>query len=255
MSIGPSTGRFSQTAQVLTDHGPKILLLPVVVRQSGAAGFFDKVRLTTTVGFAFAGSVPPALATHAVCSAVLQSLIALASAPLPSFCEIAEFVRRSSEQYMRDWGVLSPNGARFSSLVFGRCPINGTFEVVHIAPTRESVFSVAAVRVDTSQPTAIGSGAEAFHNQLKTIQRDGDPFGRTARLPLLALEGLVSGQSQTDVGGAIQLARADFAGVELYTRTTPVVPGKPEAKMTFLGIDVRDLGPVGQCIIGMTSVA
>lgn len=250
-----STGRISPSAQILTDHGPKILLLPLVVRQPGTLNFFDKTRLATTIGFAFAGSVPPALATHALCSAVLQSLSALPLAPLPSFSEIAEFVRRCSEQYIQDWGALSPNGARFSSLLFGRCPNKGTFEVVQIAPTDERVFPITAIRADTSQPIAIGSGASAFHVQLKALREGEEHFGRKTRLPLLAIESMVSEQSQNDVGGAIQLARTNFAGAELFSRTTPVVPGKPEARMTFLGIDIRDLGPIGQCFVGMTSVA
>jgi hypothetical protein len=250
-----STGRVSDTAQVLTDHGPKILLLPVVVHQPGSHGFFDKVCLATNIGFAFAGSVSPALATHALCSAALQSLTSFPSAPLPTFEEIVDFIRRSAERYMQEWSVLSPNGARFAALIFGWCPKENGPRVFNIQPTVEGPFKVLATQADVSDPIAIGSGSKGFHDNLRTLRRDGEPYGRRSRLPLLAIESMITAKARPDVGGAIQLARASPAGTNLYSRCSPIIPGKPEARMTFLGVDIRDLGTIGPCAVGMTAVA
>ena len=250
-----STGRRSDSPQVLTDHGPKILLLPVVIRQPGPSGFFDNVSLATTIGFAFAGAVPPALATHALCSTVLQSLISSPSTPMPTLREIVEFVRKTAERYMRDWCLLSPNSAPFSALVFGSSYAGNEFEGYRISPTPESVFPITAVQIDPSSPIAIGSAAQAFYDRLRSIEEHGEPFGRRLRLPLVTVENMISAQSRTDVGGAIQLARTTPLGVNLYSRCSPINPGKPEAQITFLGIDIRDLEPIGQCRVGMPGLA
>jgi hypothetical protein len=242
-------------AQVLTDHGPKIFILPVTIKQPGASGFFDCVRFTTTLGFAFAGSVPPALATHALCSAVFQSLISMPSKPLPTLAEVVEFVRKAADRYMGEWGQLSPSSADFSALIFGACPASGILQVFQIFPKSGCIPRVVATKSDLSEPVVIGSGTKAFRHCLVDLKAKGDEFGRSARLPLLAVERMISGGAVTDVGGAIQLARTDQMGVVLYSRVSPVVHGEPLAQMTFLGIDVQELQPIGTCYVGMPAIA
>jgi hypothetical protein len=93
---------------------------------------------------------------------------------------------------------------------------------------------VTSERLNISHPVAIGSGAKEFADKLKSLRDGGDPFGRKTRLPLLAVEALVATDIRKDVGGDIQLGYATSRGFQIFCRTRPVVPGRPQARMTFL---------------------
>lgn len=247
----------SNGAQSITDHGPKILPLPVVVRQPGTSGFYERERVRRTLGFVYAGATGPALSAHALCAAALQNLIIYPNAASPSLAEIAAFVARNSERYMRDWGRLArrPTEACFTALIFGWCDVHQELQVHKITPKINDQFAVCSEGLDVSKPIAIGTGAQTFGTRLDELYGDGDPHGRTARLPLLAVESLVASQDRDDVGGDIQIAYATRLGLQVMTRTRPRVIGQSAAYATFLGIDADELGSVGHCRIGLTSLA
>ena len=251
--------RFSRVsgadAQRITDHGPKLLPLTVVIRQPSASGFFDSVRFQTTLGFLYAGATAPALSTHALCTAALQNLITDPEHALPTLASIARFVGRTAERYMIDWGQNAPNHACFSAFVFGWCGAENALQAFHILPKIKERLIVDTSRVDLREPVAIGSGARDFKLRLDTLRHDGDKFGRTSRLPLLAVESLIADGTRDDIGGDIQLGYANQAGLQIASRCRPQTRGKPHAVMTFLGIDVLEIGPVGSCAIGMSGIA
>lgn len=248
------SGQGSASSQTLTDHGPKILSLPVVVRQPWPQGFFDHVKLSTTVGFAYAGAIVPALSSYAFCATVFSNLISDRQSPLPRFIELVQFVRDTSERYMRDWAELHPNNAMFKAIVFGWCPDQSQMQAFALVPKVDSALIVEIQQVDLSTPYAIGSGAQELLQRLKSTPPPTEPnsvFGE----PLRQLESLVSSKVRDDVGGSVQLAYATQTGVSLFSRVTPVTPGKPIPINRFLGVDTNELGMIGACRIGMTGLA
>jgi hypothetical protein len=108
-------------ANVLTEHGPKLMPISVRGRQPGSSGFFDREAFQFDIGFAYSGATLPALSTHALASSLLGNLAGLSGAPVPSMNEIATFIGAASAEYMREVGELSGHGALFSALVFGFC--------------------------------------------------------------------------------------------------------------------------------------
>jgi hypothetical protein len=241
--------------QRVTDHGPKLFSLPVIIRQPDAAGFFDSIRYQTTIGYMYAGQIGPALATQALCATVLQNLIVIPHLPIPKLSEIVEFIRMAAERYMRNWAELNPRFARFEAILFGWCCIEGELQAYQFAPKVEDRLNVKTQRLDLSEPVAIGVGTTAFTQRLESLRADGDPFGRSRRLPLLAVESLVLTEARDDVGGDVQIGYVTSHGLRIMARTRPIVPGKPQAKTTFLGIDTEELGHIGSCEFGMMSLA
>jgi hypothetical protein len=65
----------------------------------------------------------------------------------------------------------------------------------------------------------------------------------------------VQNQVRDDVGGDIQLGVATQAGLQIMSHVRPLVEGKPKARITFLGVDMLDLGSVGPCNIGLPGLA
>jgi hypothetical protein len=208
-----------------------------------------------TIGYMYAGQVGPALATYSFSSAVLQNLIATSGIPNPRLSEVVEFVRATAERYMRNWAEYVPGNALFNTLLFGWCNIDHELQAYQLIPRVESNLLVAAKRVNVSEPIPIGSGARDFARCLQNLRASGDLHGRSARLPMLAVESLVSNQVREDVGGDIQIGFATSQGLRIMTRVRPIVPGKPQAFCSFLGIDTEELGQVGLCRIGITGLA
>jgi hypothetical protein len=245
------------TPQRLTDHGPKLLSLPVLVRRPGASGLFTEIGSATTIGFLYAGAVSPALATHALCSAALQSLHCFDQSPPPELSAIATFIASCAERYMRNWAELNPQqtGWQFDALIFGPCQVRRELQLFALEAEVTDRIHVTAIRKDIDAPVIIGSGASDFRDRLEMLKRGGDPYKMTARFPLIAIESLTRDQTRDDVGGATQLGIATAAGFELYSRVIPIVLGKPDARQTFLGIDINELEPIDSCWFGMTGMA
>jgi hypothetical protein len=240
--------------QRVTDHGSKLFPLGITVWEPGPSGFFDVVKLQSSIGYMYAGESGPALATYSLCSAVLQSL-QVTSGRVPSLGDIARFIAARAQHFMRDWAERWTTHWRFTALIFGWCNVNSRFETYKLSAEVRNRIVVVSECVDTTAPIVIGSGAEKFSKELERLRHQGDEFGRKARLPLLAVERLVARGVQDDVGGDVQIARVTPIGLQILSRVHPEIPGQPKAKITFLGIDTSELGDVGPCRIGLTSLA
>ena len=249
-----SQGTITQ-AQRITDHGPKLFPLGVTVFEPGPSGFFDTVTLRTTVGYLYAGEVGPALATHALSDAALQNL-QITDNRLPSLSDVAEFVRRNAERYMRNWAERWPKHWRFEALIFGWCPNLQKFQVFLLDPKVDARVSVDCRLAPHTEPIAIGSGVKEFMTCLEKLRVCGDAFGRKARFPLIAVEELVASKAKEDIGGDVQLGYVGpGGGFKIMSRVRPQVPGTPQAVTTFLGLNTLELGSVGSCTVGFTGVA
>jgi hypothetical protein len=176
---------------------------------------------------------------------------------LPSLADIVDFVARTAERYMRDWASrYSLVAGGFEVFVFGWCPVKRELEAYLIAPSQISgTFRTNSNKIALTDAAAIGAGADEFRQRLAQFTQNGEPWGRTARLPLVAVESLVEDATRDDVGGSIQLALATRAGVRFFARCSPIVKGQPAAVIRFLGVDTYSLNTVGDCRIGMPAMA
>lgn len=253
--ISSAANQDSNTPQVLSDNGPKLFKIPIIVKGPGPSGFFDQVVLSTAIGFAYAGSMQTAMATHALVSSVFQSLIC-PQEEVPSFKELVAFVESMAQKYIREWGRLSPSNCDFSVILFGFCHVNRQLTAYTLVPRSGSTPRILTCRwEDLTETIAIGSGKDKFNDELKYLRLEGDEFSRRGRLPMLAVEKMVSSHARVDVGGGLQLAWATPTAVELVARCSPLIPGEPAAKISFLGIDMNELGTVGPCSIGIAATA
>jgi hypothetical protein len=104
------------------------------------------------------------------------------------------------------------------ALIFGWCNINRQLEAYQLVPHIQTRVIVNSNRVDPSEPVAIGAGIEQFTKLMEELRGGADRFGRTARLPLLAVEDLVTSEVRDDVGGDVQIRYATSAGFQIMTR-------------------------------------
>jgi hypothetical protein len=155
---------------------------------------------------------------------------------------------------MRNYAQRWPKHWRFVTIIVGWCNVNRTLEAYQLIPGLDTRVVVKSKRLDVSQPVAIGTGVKDFTDKLNSLRDREGPSGKAVP-PLLAVEALVAGDVREDVGGDIQLGYATSNGFQILSRSRPVISGKPEARRTFLGLDINELGDVGSCRVGMPALA
>lgn len=242
---------------IRTDSGSKLLGLPVKChRISDDPGVVRGPHFSTTYGFAFAGDVVPALMTYATAATLLQTLITTGSASPPKLIEVATLLQKLVERFSCE-SLGSSNGqyGSFEAALFGWCAHERSYRVFRIGPCLGRSKTLLAVDEpqSTGAVTILGERA-LFVDELSKLTREGDRFGRTGRLPKLALESIVRRSAGT-VGGNLSLGTLSQFGFNIYSFVEPVEPGKPEARFSFNGIDIwQELGAIGHYFIGINGM-
>jgi hypothetical protein len=246
---------------IMTDSGAKLFAIPIRCHQSRMRPNFRKQELySSSVGYAFAGDVLPATMTLATASTYQQNLTTVGSNDPPRLSEVAAMIGRLAERFSKE-ALASSSGkyGKFTAAVFGRCPILDEFAIYKLDPRlTSSTFQIECQELrpkDNSTVVSFGSGAARLARQIDHIRQYGDKFHRTAHVPKLAAEALIE-QDSGDVGGSLSIGAATRNDFRLYSYVTPIVPGKPEAKISFNGIDL-DQGNqlVGHYMIAIDGIA
>jgi hypothetical protein len=249
---------------VLTEHGPKLLPIPIVCKQPGPSGFFDQIAFQTTIGFGYSGATLSALSAHALSSALLGNLAGGAGTPPPSMAEIAHLVAGASAEYMRDVGQLTGNNGLFSALVFGFCHQTQQPRGFEIRPQVGQVpFQCDIIEHDfreNNSTAIIGSCPELLRQRIE--QDRADMVARGDAHPVLdidrpsrALRSLIAENADPSVGGMIQQGWATAAGFELVAKAEPITPRPPSprsAGLFVLGFDIMDIQQVGGYFVSLT---
>jgi hypothetical protein len=206
------------------------------------------------LGFAYAGSSLPALSTHGFATACLLNL--MRSGPVvdpPDLQLVHNWISRIAESYVRDIA------ACFEFLFFGFCPSTARYRAFHFcAKEIGQSLSIASCerRLSNRQEIiAIGSGAPKFQRRFDELVGEGDSFKTTSRLPRAVVEEMIRDPSRPDVGGDVQIAYANRAGLQRLQSVVPISPRSPFPRITFLGQDIQDFGQIGTFFIGMPGLA
>ncbi|WP_186172958.1 hypothetical protein [Burkholderia gladioli] len=241
--------RLSKNEATLTDHGPKILPVPVVSHRHEGGAKWRAVR-RTTVGFAYSGSSLAAMGTHSIASACTQNLTIPGKndRPVP-LDEIAELFRTVAEHYVKDMAsrlgfTSSPSSAFFDGIIFGHCYSQKKLRAFKITP----ILSVATFNVDLTELNlnefhVIGSGKRKFlelHNELNHSHPNPGM--------LTTFGEMIVREVQPDVGGHAQIGIADQKG---GFRLQPFLnPGINGATLSFLGWNINTVNIFSDFQIG-----
>lgn len=252
---------------VRTDSGTKIFSLPVqcTVIPSAPPIQLPQQRVPffrQTYGFAFAGDLQSAMTTAATASTLLQQLEAVDARRPPSLNDVAIFVQKLAKRFSNE--ALTNSGhsyGKFEASVFGYCPVSMRHEAYHLKPVSNGCsFDVCmqchSTEELTLRPLAFGSGSASFQSELEKLQTSGDLHSRTRRLPKIAVQILTEHGPVVDVGGDLSLGISSVHGFTIYRNVAPIEYGKPQARVTYNGIDIEnEIGMVGACMVGMPGMA
>ncbi|MBS7697564.1 MULTISPECIES: hypothetical protein [unclassified Chelatococcus] len=256
--------RISANSSTVTDSGSKILVLPVVCRQMLDYGLGKSPYRQTSIGFAFAGTVSPALYTHAIASTFLQSLISRGpdcKFPTPqvpfAIDDAASLCARIGTQFSKDY--LSTTNGRlgwFEAAVFGWCWREQGFRVCHLTqpgrPSGDPTILVESIDPMKKRTPVILGQADEYNLHMEKFATNGDRHGRTSRVPILVIESAISRNTSLTVGGSISLATvAKEEGVNVLCRVSN------SSVLEYNGVSLNGAdGMVGQhFFIGMRGMA
>lgn len=248
---------------ILTDAAAKLHVLPVVsrpVRQM--TGMRSSPYHALRFGFAFAGSTLPALMTLATATSCLSQLEANTTDP-PCLRDVSELICRLGTRFRREVAASSsrPNSVTLTIAVFGWCLVMSKFVVHTLVPSDEGDQFALKMQetfpAEQADPIIFGSGRERVIAELQRLREEASSGAAPSRrLPKHAMSKIVREAERTDdVGGSLSIGAAYPTGFELLSHVSPLIVGKPEATMSYNGIDVRELGQVGPFRIALTGVA
>jgi len=242
-----------------TDVATKIYTIPLVTAALNET-IHRQPHYWTQFGFVYAGAALPASMTAITASTLLQSLARPGDkADPPKFEEIAEFVRRLSDRFMRDRRQFGGDGL-FSAAFFGWCTHEMKYKVAHIdgridgGAFRVELHFPEPPAVDKQPWLVLGSASSAFTSAFESY-KDTEPYIRM-RVPRRVIEKMVAESTDQTVGGATSIGAANQFGFELYYALEPIVPGQPAARRVFNGLDLdTEVGHVGQYLVAAKGLA
>jgi hypothetical protein len=254
-SPGQTGGRM-----IMTDSAAKLFALPIHC-YAATMSLSPKTLYRASVGYGFAGDVLPATMTFATASTFFQNLTTVGSYDPPRLSEIAAMVGHLGERFSKE-ALSSSNGkyGKFFAAVFGWCPILNCLAIYELKPqktaTSYEMQITETLPKDNLSVVSFGTGATRLTQLIDNIRLQGDKFGRTARVPKLAVEALIREGAVSDVGGSLSIGAANRDDFRLYSHVTPNEMGKPEADISFNGINLgQDARLIGHYMVSMTGIA
>jgi hypothetical protein len=250
--------RISSNNGVLTEHGPKLLPLTVLVRKPAPSGFFHAQAFSRDFGFAYSGATLPALSSHALASALLGNLTVIDETARPSMTDLAMRLAGIAYHYMMEVGQVSGVGAKFSSIFFGMCPVENKPLAYLISPTTQDGRLAVKWEKHALAPSdvlIIGNGVDQLRERIEEKRSKAKHEIVFADAPKHALQALINDKAIESVGGTVQQLWVTPAGVELAATTGPIMP-RPSAPrnagLFVLGFDLMDMQAVGPCKISLS---
>lgn len=238
--------------RVLTDHGAKVLEIPVAV-YSGTE-FIDVPYYRTTLGFSFAGS--SLIAMQAVATAQpLWSRLATADTALPTLDDLAHHFALILERYAKGLGAAgiqprcacllvgydqSAKRSRAKSLAVS--PADGTVAVSE-ACTEDEVFEV------------LGRDPAKVRAEILAHPKDPYmPFETEGRKALRYIRATLSKSGHLDIGGGVQIGICSNRGFEPCFDAPPFIGGGIFPDMRFRGVQFEELSQVGPAFVSLRGI-
>lgn len=244
---------------ISTDNGSKLFALPIVCRTlPSSTDLEQRINHVQSIGFAFAGDVSPATMTFSTAATLLQHLSTPVFVSPPSLRDIADLVRKIASTFSGQWLSSTMNHyGRFEAAIFGYCSQLNQYVAYHLSskPTFDSPICITRhLFEDECDILVLGSGKQQLICEIERIKRNGDEYGRTGRVPKLAIEAMVKHDSCSGVGGSLSIGLASRLDYNLYSWVRPVEYGKPEAVMSYNGFDLTAVSEVGDFFIGINGM-
>lgn len=239
----------SSGALILTDHGPKILITPIVAYDKSNS----RRQEYPSVGFAFAGSTLIGQTVHAISSTCLQNLSGDVGKAAPALKEVADLYLKCMVTCTKEMVGMQGKYPPLEAFLFGYCTTLKELLIYHLRTVIEG--DEVRIRhdgffVNEDDAYHIGSGVPKFCEIFEEYRARNEPLS-----PLENFELVLSGNKVSSVGGSHQYAVVTPTGVSLVPSLVKVDGESFGCRLEVLGCDLGDLEPVGNFSIGHFAMA
>ncbi len=241
--------------QPLIGDAAKIFSLPIVCRSPGPQGFFSEEYFSHSLGYSFAGSTLMGQNSYLTIAPLLSSLISV-SRYVPSMSDIADFTMRYLRRTYDQYKIRAASQATFEVCLFGWCHREHSLEAWHFRPE----LTDGEMRIASTRHTSMAFGDFIYLGSHKdhASRLLTEAFGKPAqpglpsqRAPRRVVQNLIDDEAYPEIGGDQQLAIVNQHGFQAYTLLRPRVAGRPEAFMSYLGVELSDENSsVGEARVG-----
>jgi hypothetical protein len=247
--------RITDATGTLLNEGCKLFVLPIRCCKPDAVGWFSDVYYSSSYGMVCVGG---SLTYHNVFGTLIPLLDNLIArrADIPCLAYVGTLAARVTSAYVESlWEAKGPAAKQVELAIGGVCGAHRLLEAYHIVPTGGDDtferFRSSALDVSGDAVHFFGSHTEDADAALRELRADARlPIGETVA-PLRVIRGFIADSRYPSIGGDVQIGYTREARFERVSTVRPVVPGKPEAMMRFNNLDLKELGEVGPCGIGI----
>lgn len=243
--------RLSDKNGTVIDSAPKFTIANVICYTPGKKNEYSNIALNRQIIIGYTGSSTIACSSILTAQAYLSNLALRKGGASPRMSDIAEMIRKIIEYNISQAWLLWQEKSICEIIMFGFLPSDREFKACVIkANPNKSKLSVVFLENIKDELYAFGSYANHFLDNIQDKMRNTGNFS-----PFELLEKAISDDKHCSIGGHIQVAIATKSNAMLPHVIHPRLDrGEFEADVTFLGRDVSEIGPVGDCLVGLTAV-
>ena len=248
-------GHQESSSNILTDYGPKLFEVDLMVTAASASGFYDKVIHHQKIGLGFAGAALAALCVYSSTARILSSLSTL-DGNIPSLENVHDSINQIARSYTNP--IANPNRIAFCTI--GYCFRSNANQVFHSEIGRDAVVHSRKVDFEKEGTLLLGSHqkeiTEAIRLKEKEIQSWAGPKN-PHRAPLRVVRDLVSQGTYTDIGGDVDVGILNQTQFRIHANLRPIEPTETgrNATLTHAGHDLFEKGRIGPCFVNIPGMA
>lgn len=244
--------RITDSTGTLLNEGCKLFSLPVRCCQPAPGGGFSQEYYSTSVGMACVGGSLTYSNVYGTLVPLLTNLIC-DKADIPCMATIGMLVARVTSAYVQSlWEARGADALQVRLVLGGYCGAHGRLEAYRIDPVQSAEplgkFGSWALDLTGEDVYFFGADVEEAQGVLKEMVAASEhPMSRTVA-PLRVIRSFVESSKYPTIGGDVQIG---FTMGPRFERVSTVQPGGERVN----NIDLRHLGGVGHCAIGIMGYA
>ena len=245
------------------DEGAKLFSLPISCRGPAESGLFSPFNppyFSQGIALAGAGNT---LVFHHVYATIVPILGALIAIPtnVPTLEDVADAAARITTMYVRSLGQnWSRNPHRVELALGGYCHPDSEHEAYRLTPEFEdgmfSQFAATKLSLQGGEVHLFGDQRDEAHFAIEQRRSDHPKDIAWHRAPEFIVREFVNDDDQyPTIGGDVQIG---YTVGHTFIRGATVSPkafGQPAAVMKFNNIDLEEIGLIGPCRVGISSMS
>ncbi|HEX3365787.1 hypothetical protein [Phenylobacterium sp.] len=238
--------------RVLTDHGAKVMEIPVVVYSS--TGFVDVPHYRTTFGLSFAGSSLIAMQAYAT-ALPLWSRLATRDTALPTLDDLADHFALILARYAKGLGAagLVP---RCACLLVGYDPSTERSRAKSLVVSSvDGSVSIAEACVEDEVFEVLGRNPEKVRANIHTFPKSARmPFETDGRKALRYIRDTLRNPDDLEIGGGVQIGICSVRGFEPCFDAPSLTGESPFPNMRFRGLEFEEISRVGPTFVNLRGI-